>query len=405
MLSLRTLLAAGALLALLSPAAGDEYRLEIGDQVEIVVAGMKDFQYRAPIDMNGDVSFPVFGSIKARGLTLAELRSKVEATLPNKVLFRRTDEGRKSAINFNPDELMVTIVEYRPIYVSGDVTKSGLVTFRPGLTVRQALAAAGGALMASTTGMSPVEIMRLQGERETLTIDYAKEAARVWRLETELKKEETPSPPELPVGKDIAERIIQLELDHKKARQSALEGDKKHIREAIADMDKRIATLEAQSKNEGKINEDDQQDLTNLSTSLEKGNTSIFRVSEARRAALTSATRMLQTNVLLADTRQKRDEMNRRLVEADEDRRIEILDELQRANGNLMTAASRLQAIGLRVALPSGTSAVGSAPSITVYRKTADKEVQLVGRPEMELMPGDVINVGAASGNLATLVK
>jgi polysaccharide export outer membrane protein len=397
------LLAAGVSLVLFSPTARAEFRLDSGDQIEVVIAGMKDFQYRSPIDLNGEVSLPVFGNIKARGLTLAELRAQIEALLPTKVLFRRSDDGRKSAINFNSDELMVSVVEYRPVYVSGDVLKAGSVPFRPGLTIRQALAVAGGTMMASMTGMSPMDLIRLQGDREAMTLEYAKAAARVWRLESELKKTDTPPPSDLLVEKDIAERIIKLELDEKKARQTALDSDKEHLRDSITQMDQRIATLMAQSEKETKINESDQQDLASLNTSLQKGNSSIFLVSEARRAALTSATRMLQTNVLLADAHKDRDEMSRRLAKVDEDRRVEALTDLQTANANLLTAASRLRAIGLRVALPSSATTAGSSPSITVYRKTDDKEEQLAGRPDMELMPGDVIAVGAASGTLAAL--
>lgn len=397
MMKARTLLVVGVPLVLFSPVAKAEYRLDSGDKVEVIIAGMKDFRFQAPVDLNGEVALPVFGSIKARGLTLPELRAQIEATLPNKVLFRRAEDGRKSAVNFNPEELLVTVAEYRPIYVSGDVLKSGSVPFRPGMTVRQALALAGGSMSASSAGATPMDLIRLQSERESLTLEYSKELARTWRLESELKGT-NPAPPALLVEKDVADRILQLEIEQKQARQAALESDKAHLRDSIAKMDLRIASLKEQGEKEGKINEDDQQDLASLSASLEKGNTSIFRVSEARRAALTSATRMLQTNVLLADARKDRDEMRRRLDKADEDRRVEVLRELQTANANLVTAALRLRAIGLSVPLPAGGSVVGSTPSILVYRKSADREEQLVGRLDMELMPGDVVTAGVAQG-------
>ncbi|KLK93395.1 hypothetical protein AA309_08660 [Microvirga vignae] len=405
MMKARTLLVVGVPLFLFSPAAKAEYRLDSGDKVEVIIAGMKDFRFQAPVDLNGEVALPVFGSIKARGLTLQELRAQIEATLPNKVLFRRAEDGRKSAVNFNPEELLVTVAEYRPVYVSGDVLKSGSVPFRPGMTVRQALALAGGSMSASSAGATPMDLVRLQSERETLTLEYSKELARVWRLESELKGANPVPSPALLVEKDVADRILKLEIEQKQARQAALESDKAHLRDSIAKMDLRIASLKEQSEKEGKVNEDDQQDLASLSASLEKGNTSIFRVSEARRAALTSATRMLQTNVLLADARKDRDDISRRLEKADEDRRVEILRDLQTANASLVTAALRLRAIGLSVPLPTGGSSVGSTPSILVYRKSADREEQLIGRLDMELMPGDVVTAGAAQGAVAGVTQ
>jgi len=398
---MRSLLLVGVPLVLFSPAARAEYRLDSGDEIEILIAGMKDFQYKAPVDLNGDVALPVLGTIKARGLTLQELRAQIEATLPSKVLFRRSEDGRKSAVNFNSEELLVTIAEYRPVYISGDVLKAGSVPFRPGITIRQALALAGGSMAASTAGASPLDLVRLQGEREELSLNYSKELARVWRLESELKDGDPAPPPNLLVDKEVADRLLKIEIDQKKARKEALDSDKVHLRDSIAKMDSRIATLKAQSEKESKINEDDQQDLASLSTSLEKGNTSIFRVSEARRAALMSATRMLQTNVLLADAFKDRDELVRRLEKADEDWKVDILKDLQTANANLATAALRLRAIGLRVPLPTGSNSVGSSPSILVYRKSTDKEEQLVGHLDMELMPGDVVTVGPAQGTVA----
>ena len=40
--------------------------------------------------------------------------------------------------------VVATVVEYRPIYVNGDVSKPGEHPFRPQMTVRQAVALSGG---------------------------------------------------------------------------------------------------------------------------------------------------------------------------------------------------------------------------------------------------------------------
>ena len=42
----------------------------------------------------------------------------------------------------------VDVSEYSPVYVSGDVSKPGAYPFRPGITIRQAIAIAGGILYA-----------------------------------------------------------------------------------------------------------------------------------------------------------------------------------------------------------------------------------------------------------------
>lgn len=42
-----------------------------------------------------------------------------------------------------PDQVMLANSEFRPVYLNGDVAKPGEQTFRPGMTVRQAVALAG----------------------------------------------------------------------------------------------------------------------------------------------------------------------------------------------------------------------------------------------------------------------
>ena len=64
--------------------------------------------------------------------------------LSRKLYQQRTPDGRESVTPIAPDAVLVTIAEYRPVYVNGDVTKPGEQTFRPGMTVRQAVALAGG---------------------------------------------------------------------------------------------------------------------------------------------------------------------------------------------------------------------------------------------------------------------
>jgi polysaccharide export outer membrane protein len=79
------------------------------------------------IDLNGQASFPLTGDIKAADQSVAELRRQVKSILSTKAFRPREldQQGRlmprDDVITVSPDEVVLTVAEYRPIYLNGDV--------------------------------------------------------------------------------------------------------------------------------------------------------------------------------------------------------------------------------------------------------------------------------------------
>jgi polysaccharide export outer membrane protein len=140
---MRSLLLTAAFLCSVAPAKA-EYRLHPGDVIEISVARLPELKQRAPVQINGTISYPLLGTIPVADLSPAELQAKVQAMLAAKVFRQRTADGRENLVTIEADEVTATIVEYRPIYVDGDVSKPGALVYRPQLTVRQTIHFAGG---------------------------------------------------------------------------------------------------------------------------------------------------------------------------------------------------------------------------------------------------------------------
>jgi len=107
------------------------YRLGSGDVVSIRVLGEDDLK-REKIRLSdaGTISFPIIGEIRVLGKRVAELETLIANGLRGKYLL-------------NP-VVSVTIEEYRPFFVNGQVEKSGAYPFQPGLTIRKAVSLAGG---------------------------------------------------------------------------------------------------------------------------------------------------------------------------------------------------------------------------------------------------------------------
>jgi len=107
-----------------------KYTLSTGDQVRIQVMGESDLSMTIRLDDDGIISYPFLGNIKVKGLSLGEVENKIKMGL-------QPDYLKKPEVN-------VSIIQYRPFFVRGQVNRSGNYPFQPGLTVQQAISIAGG---------------------------------------------------------------------------------------------------------------------------------------------------------------------------------------------------------------------------------------------------------------------
>jgi polysaccharide export outer membrane protein len=126
------LLLLAMLLALPCPGQTEgDYVLNAGDTVRIHVYGEHDLTFdNLLIGQNGRIPYPFLGEMNVAGKTPNELQQALVAGL-------------------RPDYLVdprvsVSVVKYRPFFVNGEVKSPGGVDFQPGLTLRKAVALAGG---------------------------------------------------------------------------------------------------------------------------------------------------------------------------------------------------------------------------------------------------------------------
>ncbi|NJL83027.1 MAG: hypothetical protein HC890_08835 [Chloroflexaceae bacterium] len=62
------------------------YRLNVGDAIAGVVEGFPEFNFRSPVDSQGNIIVPILGRVAAAGLTLEELEAKVSFELGRRFL-------------------------------------------------------------------------------------------------------------------------------------------------------------------------------------------------------------------------------------------------------------------------------------------------------------------------------
>jgi polysaccharide biosynthesis/export protein len=377
-----------------------EYLLAPGDVLEISALGMPDL--KQTIDVDGQVHFPVLGQMKAAGMSLPELRDKVRELLPSKVFRRKTQEGRDYPVIVTADEVTIDVAEYRPVYLDGDVAKPGAQTYRPGLTVRQAIALAGGYDVMRFRGRDPfLESADFRAEYYSLWTEFAKEEAHISRLKsqlagnTDLDKQgrvETPIAPSVVSGiADLATKQLKAELaDHR--------DEKAHLRDAIDQEKRRVSILSETEAKEKQGAEAEAKDLDEMRQNFAKGIIPVMRLSEVRRLSLLSSTQALQTTALLASVEREQGELKRRLQRTDGRWEIDLTHELQDAQVRLETIRVRIQAVGekleyaglVRSQLVRGR---GGSPDVHIFRNQNETQQKLTANEDTELLPGDVVEI------------
>ncbi len=114
----------------LVPVSTSAYRLGEGDQIAIQVFDEPDLTMDARVSDSGIINYSYLGDVQVSGKTAVELERHITELLRNGYLV-------------NPS-VNVTIKEYRPFYIGGEVRAPGSYPYQPGLTLNRAIALAGG---------------------------------------------------------------------------------------------------------------------------------------------------------------------------------------------------------------------------------------------------------------------
>lgn len=106
------------------------YKLGSGDKVKISVFGEQELSDTYLVNEEGFISLPLIGDIKVKGKTIQHVKKVIEAKLSEGYLV--------------DPSIAMEVAEFRPIYVMGEVRTPGKYSFVTDMTVRNAVAIAGG---------------------------------------------------------------------------------------------------------------------------------------------------------------------------------------------------------------------------------------------------------------------
>ena len=112
------------------PSGADTFKLGPGDHILIDVFGEEDLSMDVQINNSGTLNYPFLGELTVEGLTVRGLEQLIT-------------QGLEGPYLVDPD-VTVSIKEYRPFYLYGEVLKPGGIPYQPGLTLQKAVALGGG---------------------------------------------------------------------------------------------------------------------------------------------------------------------------------------------------------------------------------------------------------------------
>jgi polysaccharide export outer membrane protein len=125
-------------------------RLQPGEKIQVTVYGENSLGGTFAIDASGYVSLPLAGAVLAAGLTRAELEYKLAGSFHSTYL--------------RSPKVTVSVIEYLPFYIIGEVQRPGVYAYNTGLNLLRAIAVAGG--MTYRANQASVEIQH-SGEAST----------------------------------------------------------------------------------------------------------------------------------------------------------------------------------------------------------------------------------------------
>jgi protein involved in polysaccharide export with SLBB domain len=109
----------------------NDYHLSVDDQISVSIFNEPELSIEnVKISTSGRISMPLIGQVNVKGFTVTALEDEL-VSLYLKGYLKKPN-------------VTVTITEYRPFYINGEVKQPGSYAYRKGLTVQKAVTLAGG---------------------------------------------------------------------------------------------------------------------------------------------------------------------------------------------------------------------------------------------------------------------
>ncbi|WP_411996951.1 polysaccharide biosynthesis/export family protein [Aaestuariibius violaceus] len=339
------------------------------------------------VQSDGSVTLPLVGRVEAAGLTTETIADAIATRLRDRI-------GLRGEI-----EAVVTIAEYAPIYVLGDVRAPGEYPFKPGMTVVQALSLAGGI---DRPGAS-----FLQGDRSALTAqgnyrvfeqELLRRLATLARLTAERDGREIVVPEELSQA-SLGEELVAQEARIMQSRASAFNSNMMQIEELETLLRNRIDRLgqQAQLREEQlALVEDELADAQQLA---ERGLSTAARERDLQRRLADQQVNLLEVETSRLNAEQRLNEARRDRLDLANARASEVVQGIQDQRAAIAELRIRMETEAALYANALGTGSgfvrpfAEVSPDLLLLREEDNGGAPVIVSRTDRLSGGDVLEV------------
>lgn len=342
------------------------------------------------VGADGDLSLPLVGGVKARGVTTSELAAEIGNALKAKV-----------GLSTKP-EASVQIIKYRPFYVMGAVQRPGRYDYQPGLTVVQAVSTAEGLVRSNDSDLATFQRQAIESRGDMRVLDAERRAllARQARLAAEVTgAAEVTYPADLMrqasdplVSQAIAEEnlLFNAQRDALQAQVTAIEQSKSVLRTQLTSLAAKDASLNHQLDLTRK-------DLSQVSGLVTKGIAVMPRQLAAEQSVASYESTKLDVQIAVSKAQEDLAQADRDIIELRAKFRTSVVSEASDVRAKLEANTQRTRtAQGLvrqaEVAAPGLTQpGVEPDPVYAILRAPGGAAMPVGSNDAVE--PGDVVQV------------
>ena len=380
----------------------DQYKIAVGDVLQLDFLDDEGAPYPVPVGSDGAVQLPYLGALNILGDSLADAQAAiVRAYVDGEILL--------------DPRIDLSVVNFRPISVIGDVQAPGFFDYRPAITVEIAVGLAGGATRAPGNAEArALQRVSLRAEMEGIETALLREAVADARLRTQLAGGDRIDPATLQTvdatGPDRAliaaliaqdDRIIAAEHEHHAAERRLLSQAATEVADQITLMQEQIAAQAEQIKSYTA-------EIQSSSELADRGLIAAPVRARLLRQVADEETALLRLRTSLAETRRAQTGLSRERIRLDFERaqtwRLALADVAVRT----AQLQADLAAVRDRIALVEDwtrrTADADGGVSLTyaVRRRDQDGQVATLDVAQTTpLNPGDVLIVRAELPALA----
>ena len=396
-----TVLAAGLALTPLtfSMASAEPYRVMSGDTLRIDVFLSPEHSAEIRVDDAGEITLPAIGRIQVNGFTAEDIENAVRKEL-------------SSLSDMSGVRVVVSVIDYRPIFVLGLVNNPGRYSYSARTTVLQALALAGGIgnplIHRNALANNPADIFARQENYEVETLQYWSAVAKRARLLAEQSGADA-----IDFPADLVDRLKGI------GKQVALDREKEIFNVRKQSLANGLLVIKAKKEIVQKEIESSKNYAVGVSQEVPKMQKELETMKELQNKGLSRKTEViyydrhlfdlkqaeLQSNLIVTHSGRELNDLDNQAASLISQRKAEVAQALVDSEAEIEIAKTRLN-VQSKLLIAGGTSlgaAIAGSENETavtyaiVRLNTKGVATKMAVDENTLLVPGDVLEVVAAA--------